>query len=128
MELTVYFDDANKILVAKPLGEVTTENVKETTKQAIELSKKYNCNYLLFDIRQCFEAQSIIQGFESMSKIGETTGLTALQKCACVYDPKNYPEERAKFIENVVTNRLSNAFKFFTNPEEAISWLNKIRK
>jgi hypothetical protein len=128
MDLETYYDNGNNIVVAKPIGEVTTDKVKETSKKVLELSRNYNCNFLLFDMRLCSEGQSIIRGFESMSKLGETTGLTSLHKCAFVYDPENYPEERAKFIENVVTNRASNAFKFFTNYEEALTWLNKLRK
>ncbi len=128
MELSAYYDNSKNIVFAKPVGEVTTENVKETKRKVLELSTINNCNFLLFDTIQCFLGQSIIEAFEAMSKIGETFGLTAKQKCAIVYDPNNYPEERAKFIENVVTNRTSNAFKFFTNSEDAISWLNKFRK
>ena len=128
MELTIYFDDVNKILVTNPIGEVTTENVKETIKQALAISKEHNCEFLLFDTRKCYLGQSLIEGFEAMSKIGESIGMSPKYKCAIVYNPVNYPEERAKFIENVVTNRLSNAFKFFTNLEEAILWLEKFRK
>ncbi len=127
MELTAYYDNDNKIVFAKPIGEVTTINAKETTKKALELSKEYNCNSLLFDIRQCFLGQSIIEGFEAMSKIGETIGLTSNYKCAVVYDPNNFPDERANFIENVVKNRTNYNFKLFTGPEEALTWLDKFK-
>jgi hypothetical protein len=128
MELTVYFDSVKNIVIAEPIAEVTTDNVRETIKQSLVISKEHNCDFLLFDTRKCYLGQSIIEGFEAMSKIGESIGMSPKYKYAIVYNPANYPEERAKFIENVVTNRLSNAFKFFANMEEAIMWLEKFRK
>jgi len=127
MELTVYYDYENDIVITVPIGDVTTENVKTGAMKALEFSTQYNCNYLMFDIRQCKEAQPIIQGYYDMKDMAKTTGLTPSHKCAVVYDPGKYPEERAQFIENVIANRPNPTLKMFKTTEAAHEWLRELK-
>ena len=125
MKLTAYYDRENEVVFAVADGQVTTENLKATTRKALELSKKHNCYHLLFDITKCTESQSILQGFLDMENMEKTTGLTFKHKCAVIYNPAIYPNERARFIENVVTNRINPDFKMFTRQQKALAWLRK---
>jgi hypothetical protein len=123
MELNLYFDVENGIIVTKAVGEVINENVKKTINEAFELSTKHNCTKLLFDISGCSETQPIAEGFHFMKDGLMNAGLTLNHKCAVFYNPEIYPEERAKFIENVVTNRANPKFKVFKQFNEAAEWL-----
>ena len=123
MELSVYYDERKNIVVAIPVGSVTTDNVKKTIVKALEISKKNNCLDLLFDISKCQVDRGIIEGFNDMQNVQQLTGITFMHKCAVIYNPEIYPDERARFIENVVTNRPNPDYKMFTNSEEAIKWL-----
>jgi hypothetical protein len=114
-------------VITVPKGDVTTENVKISAMKALEFSIQHSCNYLLFDIRKCKEAQPIIQGYYDMKDMERTTGLTNSHKCAIVYDPAIYPEERAQFIENVVANRPNPMLKMFTSTEDAHDWLVEMK-
>lgn len=127
MELTVYYDYENHIVIAIPAGPVTTENIKTTTAKAIEFSKQYDCNFMLFDIRECKVGQSLMQGFYDMQDMRKTTGLSIAHKCAIVYDPVKYPENRAEFIENVVANRPNPTIKMFKTTEEAHQWIRELK-
>lgn len=127
MELTVYYDYENHVVIAVPAGPVTTENVKTTATKAIEFSKQYDCNFMLFDIRNCREGQPLIQGFYDMQDAGKTTGLSIFHKCAIVYDPVKYPDDRAQFIENVVANRPNPTIKMFKTTEAAHGWIRELK-
>lgn len=125
MELTAHYDKDMEIIVATPIGEVINDNIMVTVSKALELSEHHKCNHLLFDIRNCPINQSMTEAFELMSEANEKLGLTFKHFTAVVYDPKNFPTERAEFIENVVFNRGNPFFKMFVNRDEAIEWLKK---
>ena len=123
MKLDTFFDSENEIIVAKPEGDMTSENVKLAIKKTMELSGEHDCYRLLFDITLCREAQPLIYGYQHM-KDGLITGGMSLQHiCAVVYNPELYPEDRADFIENVVINRTNPKFKMFKTADEAVDWL-----
>jgi hypothetical protein len=46
-----------------------------------------------------------MDGFNLMSDLNKNTGLTVSHRTAIFYDFNIYPNERARFIENVVSNR-----------------------
>ena len=127
MKLSVIYDKDNEIIIAKPVGNITKENVKATAMKALELSKKCDCDYLLFDVRKCPVAQSDVEGFFLMKNMEETTGLTLKHRVAIVYDPALYPKERAQFIENVVVNRINPVYKMFMSIEDALLWLKNLK-
>jgi len=127
MEVTVYYDNESDVVVTVPKGDITTENVKTGASKALELSKEHNCNYMLFDIRECREAQPVVQGYYDMQDVEKTTGISKHHKCAIVYDPVKYPDDRAQFIENVVSNRPNPMFKMFTSTEDAHSWIQSVK-
>lgn len=123
MQLFGYYDTSRDIVAIRAVGPVTKENARKTAQEALELSRQNNCFRLLFDLRECEEGQSIIRGFETMENMEKSIGLSSDYKCAVVYDPEKYSPERAKFIENVATNRPNPAFRMFTNMDQAIHWL-----
>ncbi len=125
MKLNLYFDVENGIIVTKAVGAAITENVKITMKKALELSKEHDCTKILFDISKCGEAQPIAEGFHFMKDGFMLLGYTPTHKCAVFYNPEIYPEERAKFIENVVTNRANPMFKVFKQFDDAAEWLKE---
>src|SRR5262245_25567237 len=106
MKLETYYDSKNGIIVASAIGEITNENVKITLKEAMELSKQNNCLRILFDITGCSEPQPLIYGYQQMKDGLISEGLSLKHVCAVVYNPVTYPEDRAGFIENVVSNRM----------------------
>jgi hypothetical protein len=128
MELTAYFDEENNVVVTTPVGEVTLENVKATTREALILSEKHTCYSLLFDIRQCPIGQSLSDGFWVMQDMKETLGLDYRYRVAIVYNPEIYPQERAQFIENVVVNRGNPNFKLYIELDQALAWLRQVKK
>jgi hypothetical protein len=75
----------------------------------------------------CPEGQSIFQGFTDMQNLQLTTGITYRHRCAIVYNPDLYTEERARFIETVVTNRPNPVFRMFTNKRDAMKWLKECK-
>lgn len=115
------------IIVTTPVAKITVENVRTTVDKALMLSKKHNCNLLLFDIRGCPVGQTLLDGFQGMSSMKESVGLNYNYKIAVIYDPKIYPRERAEFIENVVANRANPKFRMFTDFKEGESWLLKYK-
>lgn len=125
MELSARYDSKTNIIVATPIGEVTNENIIATIAKGLELSKQYNCNLLLFDISKCQIGQSLMDGFNLMSDLNKNTGLTVSHRTAIFYDFNIYPNERARFIENVVSNRANPRLRYFTDMKEAIEWLQK---
>ena len=128
MELTTYYDTDNQVVVLEAEGPVTRENIKVTARKALELSNTHICNYILFDLTKCPESQSIFQGYDAMKNMELTTGITRNLKCAVVYNPSIYPEERAKFIENVVMNRPNPFYSMFTSRQDAFVWLKSYKK
>jgi hypothetical protein len=82
----------------------------------------------LFDIRNCPIKQTLLDGFQGMRNLKDSTGLDLTYKIAVVYNPDIYPKERAQFIENVVENRANPTYKMFTDIDEAMAWLMKFKK
>jgi len=125
MELSAYYDHVNHIVIVASEQEdvVTTDKIKYATGLAMRLAHEHQCDFLLFDITNMKESQSLIQGFLDMSDLNKTTGLTAQFKCAVIYNPATYSDGRASFIEAVVTNRPNPMFKMFRTREAAIEWL-----
>jgi len=60
-----------------------------------------------------------------MSDLNKNTGLTVSHRTAIFYDFNIYPNERARFIENVVSNKANPRLRYFTDMKEAIEWLKK---
>jgi hypothetical protein len=125
MELSARYDSESDVIIATPIGEVTKGNIIVTIAKGLELSKQYNCNLLLFDISKCKIGQSLIEGFNLMRDLNKNTGLTVSHRTAILYDFNIYPNERARFIENVVSNRANPRLRYFTEMKEAIDWLKK---
>jgi hypothetical protein len=127
MELVVFYDNKNHIVVAVPKGSVTSENVKATAEKALEFSKQHDCKFFLFDIRSCREAQPLIEGYHTMQDMRKTTGLEMHHKCAILYDPSTYSEQRAQFIEDVVANRPNPHLKVFKTLEAVHEWIKELK-
>jgi hypothetical protein len=123
IEVTSLYNEEQGIIITTPVGEITMENVKTTVNEALKLSKVHHCNLLLFDIRKCSARQTLLDGFQGMRDMKSTTGLDYGHKIAVIYNPQFYPEERAQFIENVVTNRANPKFRMFTDIAEGTNWL-----
>ncbi|MDH5414206.1 MAG: hypothetical protein OEW87_08710 [Flavobacteriaceae bacterium] len=51
--------------------------------------------------------------------------MTVSHRTAILYDFNIYPNERARFIENVVSNRANPQLSYFSDMKEAIEWLKK---
>jgi hypothetical protein len=127
MELEINYDKENHVVIAVPRSDITSENVISTASKVLEFSKQHDCDYLLFDIRNCKEAQPLIEGYNTMQNIGKSTGLKPHHKCAIVYNPLKYSDQRAQFIENVVANRPNPLLRIFTSMEEAYKWLKEMQ-
>lgn len=127
MKLDASYDSDKNIVVVEAEGLVTTESVKAAVLKALELSKEHDCYDLLFDITKCKAGQSLVQAFEAMSNLQQTTGLTHKHKCAVVFDPATYPMERAQFVENVVATRPNPELRLYTNGQEATQWLKGMK-
>lgn len=123
MELTSHYDRKKKIISVCLIGDITIDYIKYSVDRALELSAKHKCNLLLFDIRKCKENQSLIEAFGLMQNTTASLGFSFEHKVAVVYDPENYSEERADFVENVVVNRPNPHFKFFLSLNVAEKWL-----
>ncbi len=128
MELRVYYDTDNEIIIAKPAGNITNDNINTTFSKALEYSKKHDCNFLLIDIRKCTIAQSEIDGFLFMKDMTQKTKLSLEHWIAVVFDPMLYPKERAQFIENTVVNRPNPSYRMFMFIDEAILWLKNMKR
>jgi hypothetical protein len=123
MELTLSFDSTADMVLAKPIGEVTTENVLDASKKTFEFAQRHDCRRVLFDITACAEAQSLLEGFQVMGAFGSATGFSVHHRLAVFYDPAIYPNTRAKFIEDVVYNRPNPQLRMFDSREAALGWL-----
>jgi hypothetical protein len=64
--------------------------------KALEVSKQHNCNFMLFDIRECREAQPIVQGYY-ICRIWKNNRISKFHKCAIVYDRLNTPGRGAVY-------------------------------
>lgn len=128
MELDVYYSTEHSIVIARPIGPVSRENVTKTIKRAMEVCKEHSCNYGLFDIRKCPVGQSMAQGFDLMQNLEKAFGVSIDFKMAVVYDPSLYPDDRARFIENVVVNRVNASYRMLKSMDEALAWLQEGRE
>ena len=128
MELTAYYDRGNDIVVAKPVAEITAENIKLGALKILKIAEKNHCCYLLVDLRKCPIGHSLVEGFLTMQNMKKSTGLSYKYKVAIVYDPTLYPDDRANFIETIVANRANPSFKMFKKTTDAMKWLKEIKK
>ena len=123
MELTVTYNAEQQIVVATPIGSMNKANVLKTFNEALKLSNKENCFSLLFDIRMCPLNQTQTEALSVMSDLTKLPGMTYRHRNAVVFNPENYPADRAEFIENVVNNRANPAYRVFTTIDSAKEWL-----
>jgi hypothetical protein len=123
MEFVTEFDEVNKIVITEGTGEVNSEYVRTAAAEAMKIAGEHDCHNFLFDIRPAYVVRSLVAGFQDMSNLGETTGLSLRDRVAVLFSPSSYPEDRARFIENVVTNRSNPVYKMFTDKQSAIDWL-----
>jgi len=123
MDLTLKFEKENGIIISRPRAPINKENVWQTLAKTVEYSKSHNCYLLLFDIRQCSVDRPLMEGFFDMQNLLQIKGVSIKHKMAILYDPSLYPEERARFIENVVVNRPNPTYRMFDDKKEAIRWL-----
>ncbi|MCF8462074.1 MAG: hypothetical protein K9G46_15235 [Flavobacteriales bacterium] len=123
MELTVTYNLEQHIVIATPIGVINKKNVLKTFVEALKLSKKESCFNLLFDIRLCPLGQSMTDGLRLMSNLTSIPGMTFRHRTAVVFNPENYPIDRATFIENVINNRANPAYRVFTTIDAATKWL-----
>lgn len=89
----------------------------------MDLAKQHQCNHLVFDIRKCKPTKTLVDAYWMMQSLESLAGLDVSYKCAIIFDPSVYPENRADFIEDVVVNRPNPPFKMFKNLDEAFEWL-----
>lgn len=125
MELSVFYDTENDIIVTKPVAEITMENIRFVSLKVLELSDAHNCNYIFIDLTECILGQTLLEGFLGMQNMRESTGLNYNHICAVLYKPEFYPDDRAQFIENVVANRINPTLKMFKKYNEALKWLKE---
>ena len=123
MELVSKYDEVNNVVITEGSGEVDSEFVRSAALRAKKVAVDFDCHHFLFDIRKCYVMRSLVAGFQDMSNLGETTGLSLRDRVAVLFSPSSYPEDRARFIENVVTNRSNPVYKMFTDKQSAIDWL-----
>lgn len=123
MELTITYNPEQQLVISTPIGPINKGNVLKTFEQTLKIAHKENCFNLLFDIRQCPLGQSMADGLTLMSNLTSISGMTFKHRSALVFNPENYPTERAEFIENVVNNRANPAYRVFIDMEKAIVWL-----
>ena len=100
-KLKVLYDDALNIVIAEAEGMVTGDNVRKTIFEALECDKAHNCKTVLVDITRCKVNTLYLDAFMSMHRMAEKYSISPGYKFAVVFNPDNYPEERARFIEAI---------------------------
>lgn len=125
VDLNIYHDKQNGIIVTEATGPLTTESVRNGIENALICSREHTCELLLFDLRKCTVERPILEGFIDIHDLMRFEGLTFRHKLAIIYNPVLYPEDRARFIENVVVNRPNPPFRMFREKKEAIAWLKE---
>jgi hypothetical protein len=123
MELTIEYNPELHIVETVATGIINTENIAEASHRILEVSGEYNCNNLLVDLTSCQVTRSKMEGFLDMEKFMELTGMGYEYRCAVVYSPDTYPEDRAEFIETVVRNRPNPRFRMFSRRSDSLQWL-----
>ena len=125
MEHSVKYDSEKHVVITNATGPLSSENIREMARVSRVEAEKYICYNLLVNITECSISRSMLDAFMDMQYFMEISGLSVNYKCAILYDPVTYPEDRAKFIETVVTNRPNPRFKMVMSYEEAFHWLNQ---
>ena len=128
LKLTSSFDEKNELVITVPIGEVNSENVIKTVKKALEVSEEKSCPFLLFDISKCELDRPFIDGFNDMVSFGQKTGLSLKHSVAVVYDPNNYPEERAEFIQSVANTMTDTNYRMFKDYDSALHWMQELQE
>ena len=111
------------IVIAKPIASITAHNVKKTLHKAIPIANSKNCNSILVDITDCPIGETLLEGFNLMSNFSTNTNTPLDFKIAVLFNPKLYPEERALFIEEIVSQKPNSTFRVFSDRFFAINWL-----
>lgn len=127
MQITATFDPENRIVITKVSALITNVNIRLTVERALAEAQKFKCEYLLFDVRECTPGQTMTEAFKGMEDMRSTMGMGVTYRSAVVFNPENYPVERAMFIENVVANRPNPLLRMFTDINMAIEWLKSIQ-
>jgi hypothetical protein len=116
----VYYDEEQKCLICSLEGKASPETVKKYAEKILETGDKHQCKSFFNDLRKAESGFSLTEVIETMSMM-KGMGFDNSWKRAMVVakDSQEY-----RFYEALILNEAIN-LKVFTNPHEAMIWLNK---
>lgn len=124
-KITIQYRPDLDIVEAIASGVINTDSISKSGRKVDDIVQEYQCYRVLVDIRNCIVTRSKMEAFLDMERFMDLTGFSYEIKCAVVYNPGTYPDERANFIETVIRNRPNPRFRMFNNLDKSLNWLNE---
>lgn len=124
MTIEIRYDQDQKIVIGKLIGEVDRSTLRQYTIQMEKVIDQESCKLILSDYREAVFLLSTLDLFRLPERHGELLkelgGNVHTLKRALIFSKDD--DELAKFFENVAVNR-GQKVKVFYKETTAIAWL-----
>ncbi len=117
----VFYDQEKHVVRVKGEGPMTTSELAEAVRCAIEIGQKHNCRRYIGDWREGVATEPIGRTFLFMDGM-EALGLDRGHRIAQVYGRDAEIHEFAKMVAH---NRGWHNLRYFQSLEEAEAWLHE---
>ena len=122
MPITIEYNDAMRIIEIVHLGILSGQEMRDSTTEAIILSKKHGVNNFLMDSTDAEGVESIVDIFELPEKQYFEEGVSRLSRAALVLPKSPDARQYSEFYKTVCTNR-GWIVQLFETRVEAVDWL-----
>ena len=121
MSYEIFYDQEKHIVRVRSDGPMTTLNLAEAVRKAIEIGQQHNCKRYLGDWREAATTEPIGRTFLFMDGL-EDLGLDRGDRIAVVYERDPEVHEFAKMVAH---NRGWHNLRYFQSLEKAEAWLHE---
>jgi len=122
-QVKVEYDTSNNWVEIHFQGEMKANIAVSTLSKGIKLCEEKSCTRILFDARDIVLTETFMGGYDLAKHFSEKTCLGHEYKCCVIYDPRNYPSDRAETMETVAMNWGNFQLRMFSDLKLGVEWL-----